>query len=224
MKLFRNPYFQKIGKIMAVFILTILVSGASIKQMAIKSQSNLQTKYIAENTDFQVDLRLEEEVKTIDTFIKDNEEQIRFYANMFDIDYDTAINKLKEINSDPTLYNENNIGLLKDSFGNILSFNSIDRGILEFMSSLETTNPELVGYNYRPCANDAEYIEGLVQYFSSLYDNVDYKLMLSIGAAESGYYTASTMLYKNNIYGGMGSGGLIAYKISNMAYGNTLKE
>ncbi len=215
MKLFRNPYFQKIGKIMAVFILTILVSGASIRQMVIKTETNSDTKYIAEN---QIDLILkEEENENIDTFIKDNEEQIRFFAKMFDIDYEIAIQKIREINVDASNFNEYNIGLIKDFDGNVLTYNSIDRGILEFFSSLENTNPELVTNKYQPGDKNPEYTEALVQYFSTLYDNVDYKLMLSIGAAESGYYTASTMLYKNNIYGGMGSGGLIAYK--NIEYG-----
>ena len=41
--------------------------------------------------------------------------------------------------------------------------------------------------------------------------NVDSKLLLSIGAAESGYYKVKYMLRQNNIYGGMSSKGLIKY-------------
>lgn len=218
MKLFRNPYLIKIGKIMAVFILTILISGASIKHMAIQSETHIDSKYLAESSNSQVDLLLKEEEKNnIDNFINNNEEQIRFFANMFGIDYEIAIAKIREINIDPNTFNENNIGLIRDFDGNIINYNSVDRGILEFFSFLDNSFPELVNNSYRPGPNNPEYVEALIQYFSTLYNNVDHKLMLSIGAAESGYYTAKTMLYKNNIYGGMGSNGLIQYK--NIEYG-----
>ena len=215
MKLLKKPYLIKIGKIMAVFMLTILVSGASIKEMAVLNEANLAKKYIAEEQ--VIAQNIEEPKKTVDTFIMENEEQLRFFATMFDMNYDEVITKIKEINIDPNYLNELNIGLLKDFEGNIINYNSVDRGILEFFSYLENSYPELVKTTYRPCSADREYIEGLVQYFSSLYNNVDYKLMLSIGAAESGYYTARTMLNKNNIYGGMGAGGLMGYK--NIEYG-----
>ena len=37
-------------------------------------------------------------------------------------------------------------------------------------------------------------------YYSNIYTNVDQTLMLSIGAAESGYYKVKYMLKKNNVY------------------------
>lgn len=64
---------------------------------------------------------------------------------------------------------------------------------------------------YRPYKGNAAYVENLIIYFSEIYDNVDSKALLSIGAAESGYYKVKYMLKKNNVYGGMGSGGLIKY-------------
>ena len=40
---------------------------------------------------------------------------------------------------------------------------------------------------------------------------MDAKTLLSIGAAESGYYKVKFMLKYNNVYGGMGSKGLIKH-------------
>lgn len=215
-KILKKPNLLKLGKIIAVFVLTILVSGASLKEMVVSNKSQPEAKYVAEGTVIPNKPTIEI-TANLDNFISNNEEQFRFFAKMFDMDYDTVIAKLKEINSDPNNINENNIGLLKDEAGNVINYNSIDKGILEYFIYLENTYPEMISYNYRPNNSSAEYIEGLVQYFSSIYDNVDYKLMLSIGAAESGYYTSPTMLYKNNVYGGMGSNGLITYK--NIEYG-----
>jgi hypothetical protein len=56
-------------------------------------------------------------------------------------------------------------------------------------------------------------------YTKNIFTDVDTNMALSIGAAESGYYTAKYMLYCNNIYGGMGSHGLIKYRtIENGTY------
>ena len=48
-------------------------------------------------------------------------------------------------------------------------------------------------------------------YYSSIYTNVDRTTLLSIGAAESGYYKVKFMLKYNNVYGGMSSKGLIKH-------------
>ena len=215
-KILKKPLLAKIGKIMAIFILVIILSGASIKMKAKENKTNSEVKYVAPDYTRLI-ASVEEKTNNLEDFLVTNEEQLRFFAYMFDMNYDGVIAKIREVNVDTNNINNENIGLLKDANGNIINYSTIDRGILEYFIYLEQNNPELISAQNRPCTETREYIEGLVEYFSFLYGNVDHKLMLSIGAAESGYYTASTMLYKNNIYGGMGGNGLIPYK--NIEYG-----
>ena len=56
----------------------------------------------------------------------------------------------------------------------------------------------------------------LLMYFSNIYDNVDFSIAAAIAEIESGY-RSSSMLKKNNIFGGMSKGSLIRYK--NIEYG-----
>lgn len=214
-----NNKTKKVGQISVLLIATFLIGGVSVSQYATSNDEQQVAKYLPNNLDQVEQTNVnEEETKTnLDLFLETNEEQIRFFSTIFDMNYDDVINKIKEINVDADNINANNIGLLKDEGGYVINYQSVDRGILELFLKLEETNPEMITYSYRPCTKNPEYIEALVQYFSSLYNNVDHKLMLSIAAAESGYFTASNMLDKNNIYGGMGSNGLITYK--NIEYG-----
>lgn len=207
---------KRISQIMAIFALVLLVGKSDIVKLSSINSEKPESKLQAEDVAIQVEEQKEEEKETIDTFITNNEEQLRFYSNVFSINYDDAVAKLRERNANVDQLNYNNIGLIGDE-NEIYTYSSVDRGILEYFLYLEKNNPELVNKVYVPCDKDAEYIEALVEYFSSLYPNVDHKLMLSIAAAESGYFTAGGMLAKNNIYGGMGNGGLISYH--NIEYG-----
>ena len=82
-----------------------------------------------------------------------------------------------------------------------------------------TANYSNIAFNGNTTGN-AKYVENLIIYYTkNIFTNVDTDLALSIGAAESGYYTAKYMLKCNNIYGGMGSHGLIKYRsIENGVY------
>lgn len=219
-KFLKREKIIKISKICLLICLAFTISGVGIKQSNLTNKSDVITAYnpttLNENKNVEVETLAESKTK-LDEYIQINEETIRFFANMFDMDYDIVINKIKEINPNGDSIIENNIGYLVNENNEPYDFGSIDRGILELFLYLENAYPDLVIYNYVPYNGSAEYVEALVEYFSSLYPNVDSKLMLSIGAAESGYYTSETMLSKNNIYGGMGSNGLIAYK--NIEYG-----
>ena len=145
-----------------------------------------------------------------------NDKVVTFLTKTFGINKDAIVDNLMEINKDSAV-NELNIGKITDAQGNLVSYNSFDRGLIEYLYRFANNNPGLVDNTHVGYTGSREYVENLIKYFTKLYPEVDYLTVISIGAAESGYYTASGMLYVNNVYGGMGSGGLIRYK--NIEYG-----
>lgn len=214
----RRDLINKISKVSLIVILTFVISGVSVKQMTLENDQKIIETYVANtNTNVEKEESDTQKLTALDEFLLTNEETLRFYSNFFEINYDTVIFKIKEANPNPEDILPHNIGRLNDRV-TTFEYNSVDRGILEYFLNLEDTNPELFLTTQKPYTGSREYAEALVEYFSSLYPNVDHKVMLSIGAAESGYYTAQSMLAKNNVYGGMKrSGGLITYK--NIEYG-----
>ena len=135
-------------------------------------------------------------------------EEIKFFSDIFDYDYEEILEDLTNINQNE--FNEYNIGLLTDKSGNLLKYNSFEYGLIEYFYNLNNSN-KIKKPKYVPYTGDSSYIENLIIYFSTIYNNVDTKLLLSIGAAESGYYKVKYMLNYNNVYGGMSSKGLIKY-------------
>lgn len=226
-KFLKREKTLKAGKITLMLFLSFLVSGVSIKINNESVDSNVIQAYTPNNTEKvsdqdksneKVTEAVKEEISQVDSFIQTNEEALRFFANVFDMNYDDVIVKIREANTNGNSVIQNNIGYLVNANNEVYDFGSVDRGILEFFLYLENTYPEMVTYDYQPyTSGNSDYVAALVEYFSYLYPNVDHNVMLSIGAAESGYYTSSSMLYKNNVYGGMSSGGLITYK--NIEYG-----
>ena len=145
-----------------------------------------------------------------------NDKTVTFLTKAFGINKDIVVTSLMETNKESAV-NELNIGKLTDANGNLIEYNSFDRGLIEYLYRFASSNPGLVDNTHIGYTGSREYVENLIKYFTKLYPEVDYLTVISIGAAESGYYTASGMLYVNNVYGGMGSGGLISYK--NIEYG-----
>ena len=137
------------------------------------------------------------------------EKEIKFFSEIFGYNYEDVLNNLKEINNG--IYNEHNIGNIKNNKDELIKFKSFEYGLIEYFYDLSKEKILKKTNKYVPYAGNSEYIENLIIYFSSIYDNVDSKLLLGIGAAESGYYKAKYMLRQNNIYGGMSSKGLIKY-------------
>lgn len=141
--------------------------------------------------------------------IDSNKEIIDFYSLVFNYKSEEVINQIL-LNSVDEELKENNIGLLKNDDGNYYEFNNFEEGLIEYLFYLKKNNvlEKVNSYSY---STNRDYIEKLIIHFSKVYNNVDPTLMLSIGAAESGYYSSSYMLKKNNIYGGMSNGRLISY-------------
>lgn len=137
------------------------------------------------------------------------EKEIKFFSEIFGYNYEDVLNNLKGINNET--YNEYNIGNIKNNKDELIKYNSFEYGLIEYFYNLNKEKSLKKTNKYVPYTGDCLYVENLIIYFSSIYDNVDSKLLLGIGAAESGYYKVKYMLRLNNIYGGMSSKGLIKY-------------
>jgi len=148
-------------------------------------------------------------VYNLDYYINEYQDVIRFFCQVFDYQYDDIIKNLKQREEGTSEYT--NIGYLKDKKGNLKTYPNFEYGLIEYFYHLNNSNSKLRKVTYRPYKGDAKYIENLIVYFSTIYPNVDAKTLLSIGAAESGYYKVKFMLKYNNVYGGMGSKGLIKH-------------
>lgn len=137
------------------------------------------------------------------------EKEIKFFSEIFGYNYEDVLNDLKGINNET--YNEYNIGNIKNNKDELIKYNSFEYGLIEYFYNLNKEKSLKKTNKYVPYTGDSLYVENLIIYFSSIYDNVDSKLLLGIGAAESSYYKVKYMLRLNNIYGGMSSKGLIKY-------------
>lgn len=148
--------------------------------------------------------------------LENNRLLIEFYARVYKVDINVIIEDLKNRAKNYTEFNENNLGFLNDN-GVLRNYQSKDLAIIDYFEEFLSLNPQYQNNKVEAYKGNKEYVEGLINYFTSVYPNVDYKIAISIGAAESGYYGASSMLAVNNIYGGMNNGKLIAHK--NIEYG-----
>lgn len=186
-------------------ILIVVLCAVSYKTLIIDS-------YQVNQTSLQIKSSYNELTKEqiINNFISENENLISFYADTFQIDE----NILKEHIVNSNLINDEFLEL--DIFNVGTTFNSKDESMLNYLLNLEIENPKLFSKKKVPCNKDKEYILGLIDYFTTIYKEVDPSLAKAIGLVESGY-TSKTMLNKNNIFGGMSSKGLITYK--NINYG-----
>ncbi len=156
-------------------------------------------------------LNLEDNYCDIECFLNKEINTIKFLSKTFGINYEIIYNDLLNLNSE-IQYNKFNIGLLKNENGELINFDSFEKGLTEYFFEFSKNNPNSVSTQYVPYTGDSEYVEDLIRYFTSIYNNVDYLTAISIGAAESGYYQVTYMLRCNNIYGGMSNRGLIKYK------------
>ena len=142
-------------------------------------------------------------------YLNTNKETVDFYANAFKIDATTLNN------------------LLKDNYQslNLLNSENLDTTLLNYLFTLEGSNPELFDNSITPNSKSKEYILGLINYYSKIY-GVDFNIAAAIGEVECGYF-AKGMLNVNNIYGGMSGHGLLRYKTIEygvIKYLKTLKE
>jgi len=145
-----------------------------------------------------VELTDEEKLEIV---FQEHKEEITFVAKTFKIAEETLIDKLRENHQELNLLNLTEPML---------------KTLINYLFSLEETSKELFDNKITPCQESKEYMISLINLFSHLYGNVDFEIAAAIAEIESGYQ-APYMLSKNNIFGGMYSGGLLKYK--NIEYG-----
>ena len=149
--------------------------------------------------------------KNINYYIETEIDTLTFFAKAFgyDIEFvkEDLIKRAKDIKEiEPT-----NIGSLKDKDNNLLKYDSVEYGIVEYYYELISSYPEKQNKEVVTYEGNNTYVENLIMYYTNIYKDVDRTLALSIGAAESGYYKVKYMLRMNNVYGGMSRSGLIKY-------------
>ena len=149
----------------------------------------------------------------LNIYITTYEKDIELLCKAFGVNKEDIINDLNTKFNAHEEFETTNVGYLLDSKGNVKTFRNDLYGLVEYFYSFVKSNPKKVNNKRVPYKGSADYVEKLIIYFSKhIYTDVDTTTALSIGAAESGYYKVKFMLACNNIYGGMGSKGLIKYK------------
>ena len=149
----------------------------------------------------------------LDIYITTYEKDIELLCKAFGVNKEDIINDLYTKFNAHEEFETTNVGYLLDSKGNVKTFKNDLYGLVEYFYTYVKSNPKKVNNKRVPYKGSADYVEKLIIYFSEhIYTDVDTTTALSIGAAESGYYKVKYMLACNNVYGGMGSNGLIKYK------------
>lgn len=184
-----------------VFLFVVVLVGISILLVPHKGEV-LQVEDVELNSKMNVTSKKElTEEEKVDILLNDNYDEISFFAKVFQINEDTLISKLKSNYQELNLLDEN------------INFNRV---LVDYLFNLESTENSLFNKNKTYCTKDAGYIINLINYYTDIYDNVDYSIATAIGEIESGF-TSRYMLNNNNIFGGMVNGRLISYK--NIEYG-----
>lgn len=140
----------------------------------------------------------EEELFNI--FLSKNNDLIIFLTDTFQINKEDFITHLKKDYNELNIVNEDNIEII----------------LIEYLLNLEDNEKDLFDNTITKCNDTKEYMIALIKYFTDIYDNVDFSIACAIAQIESNY-SATSMLNKNNIFGGMSNGSLIKYK--NIEYG-----
>ncbi len=150
--------------------------------------------------------------KDIYSYLEEENEELLFFSKIFGFNYEFVKDNIITRSEQYDYIEPTNIGFLKDKEGNLKKYRNIEYGIVEYFYELSDLYPKIRNKKHVSYNGTSDYIENLILYYTSIYDNVDSTLALSIGAAESGYYKVKYMLHKNNIYGGMSSNGLISHE------------
>ncbi|MDD2505364.1 MAG: hypothetical protein PHF21_03745 [Bacilli bacterium] len=147
----------------------------------------------------------------LDYYINEYIITIKFFSELFDYNYEDIIKDLKNKELENYDFEYTNIGYLKNSNNDLEKYANFEYGLIEYFYQLNKDKNIKREVTYRPYKGNAKYVEDLIQYFSEIYSNVDKISLLSIGAAESGYYKVKYMLKYNNVYGGMSNKKLIKH-------------
>lgn len=191
-----KDYIQSNKKgLILVFIATIIM--VTIFTLDNKKLNEITVDYNASIVENKKEITEEEQIELM---LKENNDSIAFFANVFQIDSEVLLDTLK---------NDSDIDLLDSN-------DDFDKFLIDYLFNLEKNNKKLFKKDITPCDKSKEYMISLISYYSNVYENVDFNIAAAIAEIESGY-TAKGMLKRNNIFGGMSNGSLIRYK--NIEYG-----
>lgn len=188
-----KKYVQTNRKKILIFIgvligITILLMPTGTQKYEVEYQNNPRLSVESKK------VITEEEKVTL--MLDEKSDSIKFLADAFLINNDTLREKLKA--------NYLELNFLDDN-------DNFDKIVLDYLFKLEENEKELFDTQRISNTMDKDYIVKVLKYFCGLYPNVDFTIAAGIAQIESGY-TSAHMLRKNNIFGGMYSGGLIGYK------------
>ncbi|CDF19938.1 putative uncharacterized protein [Clostridium sp. CAG:609] len=174
----------------------VLIVGIVILLVPHKGEV-LQVEEVNLSTKIELSAKKElTESEKVEALLNENFDEISFFSKVFQINEETLIDKLT--------INYKELNLLDDG----IIFKKI---LVDYLFNLEQSERELFGKNKVYCTKDSGYIINLINYYTDIYDNVDYSIASAIGEIESGF-TSRYMLNNNNIFGGMANGRLISYK------------
>lgn len=226
---YKRPVVQKITMITIVLCVLILSTMYFIEpkdskderenNISIIFEPNKEPLILKEETNSKEEV-IDEVAILVNSYEKtldENMNLINFYANLFNIPVDIILDDLKTKSVNEKIIDINNLGFLKDEDNNLITHANIDLGLIAYFENYIENNPIYRKNKIEPYKGTREYVEELIAYFTNVYSDVDYNIAVTIGAAESGYYTAKGMLSVNNIYGGMYNDRLIRYH--NIEYG-----
>lgn len=187
-------------KLISLSITIILMIIGGIIQFSTNNKTRMQNTVKLKEVSSYHEITIEDKIVLN---IEENYDTYLFYSKMFGISMDNL--KKEIINTNKESFN------VYDLSNNGTCYETLDISLLHFLENLEETKPKLFNRKYQYKKVNKKYIYGLIDYFSSIYDNVDAKTLKAIAYLESGNLSASSMMLKNNIFGGMASRGLIKY-------------
>lgn len=183
-------------KILNIVLCTLILFIFVIFGSSVKAEEINQQDEVLPSNNIKLGQTYRELIKINNIELKENKlnkykEKILYYSKIFGYESSQILDDL----------NENDL-TDKPNF---------EYNLIEYFFSLNKSKKYPRIKEYIPYTKDSKYIEKLIIYYSQIYENVDPILLLSIGAAESGYYQVDYMLKKNNIYGGISNNKLIQY-------------
>lgn len=190
--------------------LTLTVGGTDIYNL-----DYLSSETVGPEEEVTVD------VNYLSMFLNEYASDMTLLCKTFGLKEEAVIESLEKLyDENPDEFEITNVGYLRDKNGKLKVYDTAQYGLYMYLQIYADEHPEYVSKKTVQYTGNAKYVEMLIIYYTkNIFTNVDTDLALSIGAAESGYYTAKYMLRCNNVYGGMGSHGLIKYRsIENGVY------
>ena len=190
----KGLFLSSLG-VMLLIVMLLLYHQHINQKFLVSTISTFDTK-----TNVAESKKVLSEEELVNIYLNSNRDVIDFFANVFQIDTDVLIEQLK----------------LDYAQIDLLNTENLEYTLSEYLLDLEDREEDLFDNSLNPCQDDKEYMLALLMYFSNIYDNVNFSIAAAIAEIESGY-RSSSMLKKNNIFGGMSKGSLIRYK--NIEYG-----